>query len=149
MGGVMENITWVVVANSSHVKIFRVVKFPKIEVVRVMEHPESRLHDIDLVGAPPGRAFDRQGSARHAYEPKADPKHLEIEKFAKALGEHLSASQQKGAFSRLYLMASPSFLGLLRPHLSKPAQEVIIAEITKDMTDRPTADIEHHLAALR
>lgn len=52
-----NSTTWIVVANSSHAKIFRLVKFPKIEEMTSIDHPESRLHNQDLEGRKPGRCF--------------------------------------------------------------------------------------------
>lgn len=146
----MENIntTWVVIANSAHAKIFRLVKFPKIEPLAVFEHPESRLHAQDLVSSRPGRNFQSGGTTRHAYQPMTDPKLVEAEKFAKLLGDYLSTVHLKGEFSRLYLIASPAFLGLLRTHIKSKTREAVIAEIAKDMTEHTTPDIEHQLAAL-
>lgn len=140
--------TWIVVANSSHAKIFRLAKFPKIEELTSFDHPESRLHNQDLEGRKPGRSFQSGGTTRHAYQPETEPKEVEIEKFAKSLSDYLTTSHQKGEFSRLYLMASPSFLGLLRQYLHAVTQKVIIAELAKDMTERTTAEIEQQLCVL-
>lgn len=140
--------TWIVVANSALAKIFRLSKFPKIEELTSMEHPESRLHDQDLVSSKPGRAFESTGVRRSSYEPESDPKKLEIDKFARILGEYLCTSYQKGKFSRLYIMAGPSFLGMLRQHLNAQTQEIIVAELAKDMTEHKKEEIEQHLAEL-
>jgi protein required for attachment to host cells len=143
-----QNSTWIVVANSSHAKIFRLVKFPKIEQVTSMDHPESRLHNQDLEGRKPGRNFQSGGTTRHAYQPETEPKEVEIEKFAHTLSDYISESHRKGEFARLYIMASPAFLGLLRRWIHAAAQKTIIAEVAKDMTERTSLEIEEHLAAL-
>lgn len=141
--------TWIVVANSSHAKIFRLAqKFPKIEELTTIDHPASRLHDQDLEGRKPGRNFQSGGTTRHAYQPETDPKEVEIEKFAKSLSDYIYAAHQKGEFARLYIMANPSFLGLLRQYINPVTQKVIVAELAKDMTEHPTAEIEQHLSAL-
>lgn len=143
----MQNhATWVVCANGWCAKIFRVVKFPKIEECEFLEHPESRLRNQDLVSSKSGRTFESMGMSRSAYEQRNEPHHLELEKFAKLLGEHLARARQAQSFSRLYLMASPAFLGLLRPHLDRLTQESLVAEIGKDMTEQSTAHIEAQLA---
>lgn len=142
----MQNqITWVVAANGSSAKFFRVVKFPKIEEFETFEHPESRLRNQDLVTSKPGRSFESTSTSRSAYEAAVDPHHMELEKFARHLGTHLSEARRNNSFSRLYLMAGPSFLGLLRPHLDHATQASIVAEIGKDMTDQHTSNIEAHL----
>lgn len=137
--------TWVVIANGSCAKIFRVVKFPKIEEFEFLDHPESRLRNQDLVSSKAGRNFESTSTARSAYQAPTDPHHLELEKFAKYLADHLSDARRRQAFSRLYLMANPSFLGLLRPHLDHLTQESLVAEIGKDMTEQTIANIESQL----
>jgi protein required for attachment to host cells len=139
---------WVVVSNSALAKIFRIEKFPKIAIVDTLEHPESRLHNVDLVSERPGRAFDKVGVGRHAYSPVTEPKQVEVEKFAKDLAKYLDAAFLKKEFSRFYLIASPSFLGLLRKEMHGQTQEAIIAEIPKDMTDHVTQEIEQQIAGL-
>lgn len=143
-----NSTTWIVVANSSHAKIFRLIKFPKIEEFASMNHPESRLHNQDLEGRKPGRNFQSGGTTRHAYQPETEPKEVEMDKFAKSLSDYICAAHQKGDFSRLYLMASPFFLGLLRQHLNLTTQKTIVAELAKDMTERSTSEIEQQLSAL-
>lgn len=141
----MQNNVWVVIANGSHAKFFRVVKFPKIEEFAILEHPESRLRNQDLVSSKPGRTFESTSTARSAYEAQTDPHHLEIEKFARILGERLADAKREDAFERLYVMANPGFLGMLRPHLDTTTKQAIVAEIGKDMTDQPISAIEEHL----
>lgn len=140
--------TWVVVSNSSQAKLFRITKFPKIEIITTLEHPESRLHNVDLVSSKPGRAFDKMGPGRHSYVPVTEPKQVEVEKFAKDLAKFLTTAHFKGDFYRLYLIASPAFLGLLRKELDAKTQGAIVSEIAKDMTEHVNADIEAHIANL-
>jgi protein required for attachment to host cells len=140
-----QQATWVVIANGSNAKFFRVVKFPKIEEFEVFLHPESRLRNQDLVSAEEGRTFESTSTARSAYQAHVDPHHVELQKFARLLGERLAEEKRKQSFSRLYLMANPSFLGLLRPHLDHSTKEALVAEVGKDMTDQSMAEIEKHL----
>lgn len=142
-----HQITWVLAANGSHAKLFEMIKFPKLEEFTTLEHPESRLHDSELVSSPLGANSEMGRIGRNTYEPKSDPHHLEMDKFAKFVGEKLSSSLQQGEFHRLYIIASPVFLGLLRPHLNPNILKTIVAEIPKDMVSRPLADIEEHLKA--
>lgn len=141
-----NNTTWIIVANSSEGRIFKLVKFPQIEEIAGFIHPESHLHNQDLISSKPGRTFQSTNTNRSAYEPKTSPKELEIEKFAKILSEHLSQSHQKGLFHRLYIFAEASFLGLLRQHLDDKTKHTIIAETPKDLTKHKIGDIEKNLA---
>lgn len=143
-----KNHTWIVVANKCQAKIFRLVKFPKIEEITFLEHPESRLHNQDLVSSKPGRNFQSGGTTRHAYQPEVEPKQQEAIKFAIKVAHHLETAFQKGEFNRLYILAEPGFLGLLRQHLHSEVQKIIVAEVPKDLTTSEPTLIEHQLSEI-
>lgn len=137
--------TWIIVANSTEARIFKVVKFPKIEEVDALVHPEGHLYNRDLTSSRPGRTFQSTNTTRSAYEPKTTPKHLEEEKFSRTLAEKLAHAYQNGEFRRLYLFAEPSFLGLLRQDLDEHTKNAIVAESHKDLTKQKASDIEKNL----
>lgn len=141
-------LTWVVVANSTEAKIFKMIKFPHLEEVACFIHPESHMHNQDLASSKPGRTFQSTNTARSAYEPKTSPKEVEIEKFARTLCEELNTAHQKGVFSRLYLFAEPSFLGLIRHHIDAQVKACIVADAPKDLTKHKTADVERAIEGL-
>lgn len=140
-----QQITWVLVSDSAQAKIFRITKFPKLEVVETLAHPESRFRAQNLVSSPPGRNFQSGGVSRHAYQSLTDPRQVEAEKFASYLNEYLTAAHNQGAFNRLYILANPSFLGLLRQALDAHIQKMVIHESAKDITAYTTELIEKHL----
>lgn len=143
-----KQTTWVVVADSCQAKIYHAVKPFKLEEIAFFEHPESRLHNQDLVTSKPGRTFQSGGVTRHAYETDVSPKQAEAIKFAIEIAHHLSSAESKGEFGRLYVIAEPSFLGLLRQHTNPQTQKTIVAEIPKDLTHSDLAMIEHQLSEL-
>ena len=140
-----QNTTWVVVANSAQAKIYRMVHFPQIEEINSLEHPESRLHNKDLVTDRPGSTTEKSGSRHASYEPDTQPKEVEVEKFAKMVSTYLVTACQKDEFSRLYIMASPHFLGLLRQNFDPKTQNSIVKEVAKNYIELKKADIEQHL----
>lgn len=140
-----ENTTWVVVANSSQAKIYKVVKFPALEEVASFEHPESRLHDQDLVTSKPGRVFDKGGTTRHAYQTAIRPKIEEAEKFSSQIAHYLAKSIQSGECGRLYLIANPSFLGMINEHLDKETEQHIVAKLAKDFTEFTRLELEQKI----
>ena len=70
----MKKETWVLIANSTFAKIFKVVDNKTLIELKDFTHPESRMHDEDLVTTRPGRGFDSVGPGRHAYKSKDKPK---------------------------------------------------------------------------
>lgn len=141
-------ITWVLVANKCQAKIYHLAKFPKVEEISHFEHPESGQHNQDLVSTRPGAGSQRGGNVRYSYERETEPKHLEAVKFATQLADILAVAERKGEFHRLYIFAEPSFLGLLRQHISQETKKNIVAEIAKDLASFETAAIEQHLSEI-
>jgi len=140
--------TWVLVADKCHAKVYRIVKFPKIEEINHLDHPDSGLHNQDLISSKPGRGFQSVGTARSSYQPETMPKQVEAIKFASEIAHMLYTAANNGEFKQLYLIAEPSFLGLLRQHISPQIQKHIVAELGKQLTSSPKEDIEFHLEEL-
>jgi protein required for attachment to host cells len=144
----MKKDSWLIVANSSLARIFKFVKRRELQELQVFEHPESRLHNLDLVSDKPGRDFESAGIGRHALEPKVMPKRQEFVIFAKYLADYLEEEREKGAFDTLYIAASPSLLGLLRQSLHPNTAKLIKGEVNKDMTQMKPNEIPSHLPFL-
>lgn len=144
----MTKDTWLIVANSSLARIFKVEKKQALVEVEVLEHPESRLKVSDLVSDRPGRDFESFGAARHALEPTTNPKQQEFANFAKDIALYLDKARLEGQFNRLYVAASPSFLGLLRQHIPNSTLELVGGEVDKDMTHMKPTEIVSHLPFL-
>src|SRR4051794_21082580 len=113
----MKKDSWLLVANSSIARIFKIEKRHELTEIKVLEHPESRLRNLDLVSDKPGRDFESAGAGRHALEPKVLPKRQEFAVFAKSLADYLETARNQGEFETLYVAASPALLGLLRQSL--------------------------------
>lgn len=141
----MKKETWVVVANSSHAKIFKVENNNTLVEIHEFEHPESRLDDQDLVTSKPGRTNDSVGFRRSSMEYQTSPKHHEFQLFAKQISEYLDQAHETGAVGRLYISASPIFLGILRQAFSNQVNGLMAAQIDKDLTHLKTDDIRSHL----
>lgn len=140
--------TWLVVANSTVARIFKVEKKESLIELQTMVHPESRLQKKEIAGEKPTRTFESVGPTRHAIEPTSDPKQLESVEFAKNIAQYLDRAFQQGNFSKLYLAASPTQLGLLRQHISPTVMRVVQGEVNKDMTHIKPEEIASHLPFL-
>ncbi len=144
----MKKDTWLIVANSSLARIYKIEKRFDLTELKVLEHPESRLHNLDLVSDKPGRDFESAGIGRHALEPKVLPKRHEFAVFAKSLADYLENARNQGEFETLYIAASPSLLGLLRQSIHPNTAKLIKGEVDKDMTHMKPQEIPSHLPFL-
>lgn len=132
---------WVLVANSSSARIFKLETRSLLTEVQAFVHPQSRLHEHDLVSEKPGRAFESTGPTRHAIEPHHSQKEQEFVLFAKELAAFLETAYQQASFQQLYIIASPNFLGHLRQTLSRQVVGACVKEISKDVVHASTAEI--------
>jgi len=92
-----------------------------------------------------GRAFDRKGSSRHRIEPHHAGAQAH-EAFARRLAGDLWRLRAENRFDRLIICAPPALLGSLRKQMPTPLKADIMAEISKDLTQVPTAKLPTELA---
>ena len=140
--------TFVVVADGRKMLFFRNegdAEFPKLQVERkeVHENPADRDQKTDA----PGHTFDASGGAgRSAYE-EVDFHQLEEDRFAAETAEMLRKRALRNEFESLIIVAPPRTLGELRKHYHKEVQKRLAAEVAKDLTGHPVAEIEKILQA--
>ena len=138
--------TWVVVADTVRARIFaeEAPRGPLIEI-EALTHPEARLHEQQLTSDLPGRSFDSAGQGRHAMGHTFEPKHQEAVRFAKEVSDRLTSARRAGRVQKLYIVAAPAFLGMLRDALDEATQRVVAGEINKNLVTHDVAEIRDHL----
>ena len=140
--------TWIVVAESARARIFALSGTAgKLQEIADLSHSESRLHDRELTSDLPGRTFDNHGQ-RHAMEQASDPHDQEAQAFATQIARHIDGGWREGSFGSLVLVAPPKFLGRLRPMLSKPARDAVIAELAKNLVESDQEMLERQISTL-
>ncbi len=144
----MKKDYWLLVANSSLARIFKIEKGHSLVEITVLEHPESRLRNLDLVSDKPGRDFESAGLGRHGLDSGITPKQHEFTIFAKYLADYLETARHLGKFERLYIFAGPTLLGLLRQALHPETIKLIKDEVNKDITHLKPEEIASHLSLL-
>ena len=120
--------------------------YPKLEVVE---------HDEKIVPAREDMATDEPGS-KHDYGAgmnqrsgmeETDFHQLEEDRFAADTAERLPTRALRTEYSKLIVVAPPRALGELRKHYHKEVEARIIGEIAKDLSNRPTDEIEQLIAS--
>lgn len=129
----MKKESWVVVANSSVARVFRLDKL-KLTEIDTLVHPQSRMLDRELVSDRPGQTNESLGTSRSQMEAPTSPKKVEAINFAKQIAGHLDLARAKGQIDKVFLAAAPSFLGLIRQEMNQLTEKLIAAEIDKDIT---------------
>lgn len=139
--------TLIVVAEKSRAKIYAMEsrKEPLHEMIDLYDAAQ-RLPVRENVSDHQGRTFDSHSLNRHAKEPKMSVKQVEANDFAKMICEYIEERRRQNTVRKLILISSPEFLGLLRHHLSKAAQDLVEIEIDKNLVKLEEADIRHYLS---
>jgi protein required for attachment to host cells len=113
-----------------------------VERILARDNPPTREQGSDR----PGRSSASPGVARSAME-EADWHHIAKERFAGELADALYRHAHANLFDRLVIIAPPKILGNLRKAFHPEVAERIAAEIPKQLTSHPVAEIERLLAA--
>lgn len=131
----MSSKRWIVVGDSSRCRIFSQEKrFGELTYVDELEHAASRLSDADLISDRPGRSFDSAGQGRHAMEPRTEPQTEQAVRFARRIATMLDRGRVENRFESVVLMLEPSFLGILREHLTKGLRPRVESEIAVNLS---------------
>jgi protein required for attachment to host cells len=126
------SITWIVVANARHARIFAQSGPNKaLELVK-----ETEL-DAEAVSMPEsdGRASPRRGQ----------PGRSVARSFAHQIGGELCSGRSRGRFSRAILVAPPAFMGLLNAELDGPTASLVSGRLDKDYTRSHAQELSSHL----
>lgn len=140
--------TWVLVADNSRARFFAAEKATSLlQEIRDLLYPEARLHEGDLVSDKPGR--DRNpGTGAHGFGSDSSHKQDGADRFALEVCNVLESARNDGTFHKLYVVAAPQFLGLLRKHQSSPLKQMVAGEVDKNLTTRDSEAIREHLPDL-
>ena len=136
---------WVLAADNSRARFFTTEKSRSpLRETRDLVDPQARLHEGDLVTDRNGR--DRNPSAQyHGMGSDRSSRDDGADRFAQHICDVLDNARNQGAFNKLYIVAAPAFLGLLRKHQSPSLRQLIAGEVSKNLSAQPAETIRGHL----
>ena len=120
---------WVLVANRSDAKIYKIGGHADLILIKDFENPDARLKTKAFRNDAQGRLFNHFASYRHS----AGNSHREnddlLDQFVRKVSAHINESSHAGLFSHIVLVAEPKVLGGFRQEIGKHVQKNILAEI--------------------
>ena len=138
------NKIWVVAADASRARFFTADKpASSLDEIETLSNPEARLREGDLVSDRGGRGVN--GGGAYTYSSGNEAKQEAANRFAAEVCRHLEKGRNSRAFGKLYVMAAPQFLGLLRKHQSNALRGLIGDEIATDLTTQSAERIRAQL----
>ncbi|MEC5397317.1 host attachment protein [Uliginosibacterium sp. H1] len=138
--------TWVIAADASRARIFELEdrKISAVHTVKEFEHKQGRAHIREINTDADGRFGGRDGQS-HVSQPAVDAAQHEMDVFSKIVGDYLDKAAQERRYERLWVLAPPKLLGLIRQNLGKKAAGLVEEEIAKDISWFDERDIQDYL----
>ena len=118
---------------------------PNLTTERVFtdENPPTHEQGTDR----PGRAFKRAGTNLRSSVEATDWHELEKERFVARVAAALERLVRAEKVKKIVIVAPPRTLAELRHAFHADVKNRIVAEIDKDLTNRPVWEIEKHLVS--
>ena len=131
----MPNNIWILVANRSKARIFEMQELhaPLVEIADFVD-PKGRANGRDINTDADGRLYGKGERVQgHATSSDVSPTQHEAERFAEQLRDYLYREHSEQRFDKLWVVAAPTFLGVLREKLAKQLHAAIELEVNKDL----------------
>lgn len=140
---------FVIVADASRARIFSAVdKAAPLTETKDLVNTATRLRDQDLIADGHGSGVDSAGHGKHTMGHENDAHKHQASEFSRQLADEIERERGAGALLRIYIIAPPEFLGLIRSDLTKASSALVEATINKDLVQHSIDDIRSHLPKL-
>ena len=144
-----KSVTWVLIADGAQARVLEHTGPGKgLKQVEGLDWGMEPLQAQDLVTDRPGSKGGGGGQAHGGMERKTDPVAYRETEFVKAVAATLDRQQQSGAYDRLVIAAAPIALGDLRKAMTAGVKKTVVAELDKDLTNLPTAQLDKHFEGI-
>jgi protein required for attachment to host cells len=141
--------TWLIVADASRARILQAAeREPRLTELEDLLNPEGRLKDGELAADARGRWGGPNRPGGNAMREQVSPSAHVAELFAGRIGDYLEKARTAQRYDRLYIVAPPKFLGMLRRKLGKDVEKLVLRELPKDLSWLTIQELEKRLAEL-
>lgn len=137
---------WVVAADAARARIFRAGR-PDGSLTEIEDllNPDARGGARALRADRLGHAANAARGGGHSLQRNADePRNVVIE-FGRRLARRMNDARRRGEFERVYLVAEPHLLGVVRDALDRTTRRLLAGAIGKDVSRRGAMTIRARL----
>lgn len=133
---------WIVVADHSCARLFQaLVPTAPLQEIEDLVNPVAHLREADLVSDRPGHVVKGRGGPSRTVGQHETHKDRAADQFANTVCSRLLQARLDGSMGKLYVIAEPGFLGLMRKHMDTATKALIADEINKDVTKYSAAEL--------
>lgn len=139
--------TWILVADRVRARLFSPsAEGDGLDELKDFINPTGRKPGLAFNYDHPPQTVDTMVPTRSDSEPKALAEEKVTARFAHELSDVLERGRVDHRYERLILAAPPAFLGALRNALGKQVRSCVVAQLDKDLSTLPAAEIHQQLA---
>lgn len=140
---------FILVADQSHARLYQgtSLRGPLTEL-EDFSNKVAHCHERDLVSDAPGRSSSPGNAYSHPLGRENEARDHALQLFAKTISDELSHVLYNKADARLYVLAPPKFLGVLRKQFDQTVNEALVATLDKEITDYSAVDVLAHVQSL-
>ena len=126
----------VLVADQAHARLYKAesLRDTFTEVEGFANHV-ARYHEQQLVSDAPGRSSSPGNTYSHPLGNEQEARQHNLALFAKTISGEIGRALYNQTGTKLYLIAPPKFLGVLRNNLSNEVRHCVAGELNKSITD--------------
>ena len=139
--------TWILISDSSRARIFEKKEHEKhLEEVEDFVDSAGRATSNELGTDERGRFYGRgERYQGHTTQPAVSPVEHENDLFAHILTRYLNDGRKANRYNRLYIIAPPKFLGLIRGSLDDEVKKMVQGELQKDISTFTAHEVEGYV----
>lgn len=139
--------TWILVCDAAKARLFETSgRRGDWTEVACYANPELRAPPAErTTGRTIPRAQESVGAARHIIEPRMTRKDRSAQAFARHIAEPLREAKAHGRYDRLFLVAPPRFLGVLREEIGDPEAASVAGTLDDDVVALSKGDLIQHM----
>lgn len=142
----MSSVIGIVVCNHSQVRLFKANNMSIVSEIADQVNPQARMRDQHLATDEPGKyRGGGLGGQHHAEDHRTAPRDKAAANFARDIAAAVETMVATHRLEKLYIIAEPAMLGLLRAELSDHCRKLVADEITKDVVGRTPDQIRDYL----
>jgi protein required for attachment to host cells len=136
---------WIVLADTNRARVYaQASRGGKLALVDELSHPKAALDASELETDKPGKKGEANlggvgggpgaiSAVKHPLSPHTDPEEVELQKWARKLGDFIEAGRKQNAFAELVLFMAPKALGQVRKELADKTRERIVHAAAEDL----------------
>jgi protein required for attachment to host cells len=142
----MSSVIGILVCNHYRARIFSATPVSITSEIVDQVNPQARLRDQDLATDEPGKyRGGGPGGQHHTEDHRIPSRDKAAINFARDISAALDGAVVTQGFAKLYVVAEPAMLGLLRAELSERCRKLVADEITKDVVGQTPEQIRRYL----